>query len=241
MPHFFINSDDILNNKITICDKENFNHIVKSLRSKVGQKLLLIDEKKVQYETVISDINKNTIVADIEKAYPSKRFLNFNLCLAQSPLNSNSQATIIEKATELGVNHIYPVFTDNCSVKKALIPTKIDKWQRIMYEASKQCERAYVPTCHDLTTLDVLISNNNFNRILAFVERASKKTLKQYLFDNPIKNSENVLLIIGPEGGFSKKEFDFFEKNSKIEMLSLGNLILKADTAVITAIGNIVL
>lgn len=240
MPHFFIKSENITNKTITIDDKENFNHIVKSLRVKIGEKLLLIDENKIQYEGIVSDIEKNLLKVEINKSYPSKRYLNFDLSLAQSPLNSNSQNTIIEKATELGVNHIYPVYTDNCAVKKTVISGKIEKWQRIMYEASKQCERAFVPTCHNMTDLKTII-NKDFDRILAFVERLSKENLKIYISKNPIKENEKILLIIGPEGGFSDKEFQLFENNPKIQMLSLGNLILKADTAVITAIGNIVL
>lgn len=240
MPHFFINSDNIINNKIEISDKENYTHIVKSLRIKIGEDILLIDENQIQYECVVSDIDKNSLIVDIEKSYPSKRFLKFDLTLAQSPLNSNSQATIIEKATELGVNKIYPVYTDNCAVKKSIISNKIDKWQKIMYEASKQCERAYIPTCSPLSNLNDVI-NMDFDRIIAFVERFSKGNLKEYLLNNPIKENEKVLVIIGPEGGFSKQEFELFENNDKIQMLSLGDLILKADTAVITALGNIVL
>ena len=57
--------------------------------------------------------------------------------------------------------------------------------------------------------------------------------------NNPIKDNENILLIIGPEGGFSKKEFEYF-KSEKIPMLTLGDLILKAETAVIVTLGNIV-
>lgn len=240
MPHFFINSKKINNNIIKIDDKENFNHIVKSLRIKINEKILLIDEKMMEHKGIVISITKNSLDVEIIKSYPNERFLDFDLSLAQSPLNSNSQNTIIEKATELGVNHIYPILTDNCSVKKSVIEGKIDKWQKIMYEASKQCERAFVPTCHTLSSMDTVI-NGDFNRIFALVEKNAKENLKTYLTKNPIQKGEKILTIIGPEGGFSKKEFEIFENNPKIQMLSLGKLILKADTAVITTIGNIVL
>ena len=240
MPHFFINSKDIKNNTISVYDKENFNHIVKSLRTKIGEDILFIDENQIQYECIVLSIEKNYLTAQIKNKYPSERFLNFELCLAQSPLNSSAQSLIVEKSTELGINHLYPIFTDNCSVKKSVIDNKIEKWQKIMFEASKQCERAFIPTCHKLTDLKTIV-NGDFDRILALVERLSKENLKNYLINNPIKQGEKILIIIGPEGGFSKSEFELFEKNKKIQMLSLGNLILKADTAVITSIGNIVL
>ena len=71
MPHFFINSKNVQNNKVSIFDKENYNHIAKSLRAKVGENLLLIDENQIQYETVISDISNKIITADIQNQYKS--------------------------------------------------------------------------------------------------------------------------------------------------------------------------
>lgn len=238
MPHFFINSSAYKDGFVEISDKENYIHISKSLRAKIGENILLIDENGLQYEGIIQKIDSNSIEVKIEKQYKSNRELEFGLYLAQSPLRSDSQSFLIEKATELGASGIYPVYTDNCAVKKDVIKAKIPRWQKIMIEASKQCERANIPTCFGLTTLEEIIKNDKFDRIFAFFERNAKFPLKTYLRKNPIKKGEKILVVIGPEGGFSKKEFEFLEKTAV--PLSLGNLILKADTAVITAIGNII-
>jgi len=240
MPHFFIDSKVVKNNILTISDKENYNHIAKSLRAKIGEAILLIDENRIQYEGKIDEITSNSIEINIIKSYQSLRSLGFKLYLAQSPLRSDAQSLIVEKATELGVEGIYPVFTDNCALKKSVIEQKVPKWQKVMFEASKQCERAYVPTCFELTTLEKLLSKGEFDKILAFTERSADFNLKNYLNDNPISKDEKILVIIGPEGGFSNKEFEFF-KQHKITTLSLGDLILKAETAVIVALGNITL
>lgn len=240
MPHFFINSKNANNDMVVISDKENYNHIVKSLRAKIGENILLIDENKIQYEGKIEKINSNSIEIKVTKSYKSNRSLPFKLYLAQSPLRSEAQSLIIEKATELGVEGIYPIFSDNCALKKSVIEQKVQKWQKIMLEASKQCERAYIPTCFAPMDLDSLLKNTNFDRILAFTERDAQFNLKSYLVQKPINNGETILVIIGPEGGFSPQEFEYFKKNN-ITTLSLGNLILKAETAVITALGNIVL
>lgn len=255
MPHFFIKSKNVNNGYALVNDEENYKHIAKSLRARVGEKLLLIDENKKQYETVIEQITNREITAKIENTYQSTRSLGFRLYLAQSPLRSDAQSVVIEKAAELGAEAVYPVFTDNCSLNKSVIEKKIAKWQRIMYEASKQCERAEVPTCKDLTTLQDLIAPHleikdvgpysrggqvsTFDKIIAFCERRTQKTLHEFCAENPIKKGEKVLVIIGPEGGFSDREFDFFEKNN-IPMLTLGDLILRAETAVIVALGNVI-
>lgn len=219
---------------IIIKDADNYRHIARSLRARTGEKLLLIDENQIQYETVIKEINSKEIICEIEKSYLSKRDLDFDLFLAQSPLRSDSQLTIMEKATELGVRAVYPVFTDNCALKV----NKREKWQKVMYEASKQCERAKIPTCFEPQTFDEILKNK-FDKIIVFAERSTEKNLKQYLKENPIHKGEKVLVIIGPEGGFSQREFDYF-KAKNLPLISLGDLILKADTAVITALGDII-
>jgi 16S rRNA (uracil1498-N3)-methyltransferase len=107
-----------------------------------------------------------------------------------------------------------------------------------MVEASKQCERAKIPTCIPPTTLQEVI-NKNFDKILVLAERSTEINLKEYLTQNPIKKGENVLAVIGPEGGFSQAEFEFFKKQN-LPLITLGDLILKAETAVIVTLGNII-
>lgn len=261
MPHFFINSNQVTNNEITISDKENYFHIARSLRARTGESLLLIDENKIQYETTIASITNDKITVRIDKFYPSKRSLDFELYLAQSPLRSDAQNLLIEKATELGVSGVYPVKTDNCALNNEMIDKKIEKWQKIMYESSKQCERADIPTCYPRTTFEKLLSENNFDKILVFCERIASKTIRESFNENPIKAGDKILVIIGPEGGFSQKEFEWFSTNShpvldtgsipgkmphqvrhdvNIEMLTLGDMILRAETAATVALGNII-
>ena len=234
MPHFFVNSKDKQDNQIVISDTDNYRHIARSLRARVGENLLLIDENQIQYETLISEINSKEIFCEVQKSYPSKRDLEFDLFLAQSPLRSDAQITVMEKATELGVRAVYPVFTDNCALKV----NKQEKWQKVMNEASKQCERAKIPACFEPTTFDELLKKD-FDKVIVFAERSTEKTLKQYLRENPTKKGDKILVIIGPEGGFSQKEFDYF-RSKNLPLISLGDLILKAETAVIVALGDII-
>lgn len=238
MPHFFVNSADKNDNLIKIVDNENYRHIARSLRARTGENLLLIDENQIQYETIIKEITNTEIVCEIKNSYSSKRDLTFDLYLAQSPLRSDAQLTIMEKATELGVRGVYPVITDNCALAKSVLAKKYEKWQKVMIEASKQCERAKIPTCFEPTSLEEVLKLD-FDKILILAERSTEITLKEFLTQNPIKKDERVLAVIGPEGGFSQKEFDYF-KSLNLPLISLGDLILKAETAVIVTLGNIV-
>ena len=233
MPHFFIGDDLINPPEIIISNADNYKHIARSLRARVGEKLLLIDDKQIQYETVITEINSKEIKCEIKKSYPSKRDLDFDLYLAQSPLRSDAQLTVMEKATELGVRAVFPVITDNCALKV----DKHEKWQRVMYEASKQCERAKIPTCYPVTTLENVLKQD-FDCVIVFAERSTERSLKTFLRENPIKKGDKVLVIIGPEGGFSEREFEFFRAKG-LPLITVGDLILKAETAVIVGLGDI--
>ena len=238
MPHFFISSENKQGNKIIISDKKNYNHIARSLRAKSGENLLLIDENQIQYETKITNIDKQKIEVEIEKSYKSERDLKFDLFLAQSPLRSDAQNFVIEKATELGARGVFPVTTDNCALNSSVIDKKIEKWQKIMYEASKQCERADIPVCEELTTFDKL-PLKEFDRVIVYAERLEEMSLKEYIAQSPIKENAKILVIIGPEGGFSDREFEWF-KSQKLPLVTLGKLILKAETAAIVGLGNLI-
>ena len=227
MPHFLISSKWIEDNKIIISDKELFNHLTRSLRLRMGEKVLFLDENEIQYETSSSDFSSKTAVFEIIKSYKSKRKLNFHLALAQSVLKQDAQGSAIQKATELGVKDIIPLYTDNCALKLDFIKDKVDKWQKIAIESVKQCERADIPKVMEVSTIEDVIEK--YDNVFVFAEKYSDMTFSDYLKNN--KNiSGSVLVIIGCEGGFSEREFEFFKKKN-LPLLTLGNLILRADTA----------
>ena len=192
-----------------------------------------IEYRKIRMSQIFS--KKNNSIINLKNS----TFSNKSLSLAQSPLRSDAQLTIMEKATELGVRAVFPIITDNCALAESVLTKKHEKWQKIMYEASKQCERAKIPVCHKPQSIDNLLNSNKFNKILVMAERSTEISLKEYLDKNPVKKNERVLVIIGPEGGFSQKEFDYF-KSKKLPLITLGDLILKAETAVILTLGNII-
>ena len=234
MPQFPVHSSNIDNDTITISDKENYHHLTRSLRIRKGEKLKLIDENENFYITQVTDINSYEIKAKITEKYKSFRKLNFELTLAQGVLHSDAQNMLIQKATELGVSKIIPFLADNCAVKKELSEKKVEKWRKIAFESYKQCERANIP---EITSIKKLkeIDFSSFDKVIICSEIEREKTLKNC----DIKKAQKILIIVGVEGGFSEKEFDFF-KEQNFDMISLGNLILKAETAVISAISTLV-
>ena len=238
MPHFFINSNQKQENKIVISDKETYVHIAKSLRARIGESIKFCDENEIIYQCEISNITKTEIFAQIINSNKSTRKLGFHLAIAQSPLRSDAQLTLVEKATELGAEEVYPIFTDFCALAQNIAVKKVEKWQKTMFEASKQCERANIPICHPLSFIKEL-PFGQFDKVIVFAERDSQMSLKKFIEQNPLNIGTKLLVIIGPEGGFSQEEFQWFRTHN-LPLVSLGELILKAETAAITGIGNII-
>ena len=237
MPHFLIEAKNIQDNKITVREKDLYQHIIKSLRAKIGENILFLDENEIQYETKLSQINSSDFVCSIEKKYHSNRKLALNLYVAQSVLNSDAQISAIQKATELGVKGIIPLHTDNCSVKESVIKNKIEKWQKIALESVKQCERADIPIVYESASIEDMLEK--YEQVIVFAEKYAEKNFFDYIKENKLDKNKSILVIIGPEGGFSQREFDIFIEK-KIPLITLGNLIYRADTALTAALTTII-
>ena len=237
MPHFLINSSNIKNNQITIDDKDLYRHIIKVKRAKIGERLLFLDEKEIQYEAVLKEKTPEKFLVEIILSYPSERKLPLNIYVAQSVLNSDDQISSIQKATELGVRGIIPLCTDNCSVKESVINAKIDKWQKIAVESVKQCERADIPKVFGLSYLTDVIEN--YKQVIVFAEKYTDINFFQYIKNTKIDSTKDILIVIGPEGGFSEFEFNYF-KDKNLPLITLGKLIYRADTALTAAITTVI-
>ena len=235
MPHFLIKKEEIKKDYIELKDSDNLIHIVKALRAKIGENITFIDENQIVYYCKITQINKHSLTAQIINRKISNRILNFNISLIQSILAPDAQNLLIANATQTGVKKIYPVISDNVSVK--VQKEKVLKWQKIVYENFKQCERADLAKVQDIITLKEALKNFKKENILIFSEKDINISLDDSV-KNLDKNSE-IAVVIGPEGGFSSNEFDYF-KEEKYNLITLGNMIYKAPNAVVAAISNVV-
>lgn len=237
MPHFFIKKENILNENIILnSNDENFFHIVKVLRAKKDENIKFIDEDKYVYYCKINEINKNTLEAEILNKELSIRTLKNNICLIQSILLGDSQNEAVSNATQSGVKEIYPVISDNVSSKKNQ-NAKVQKWQKVMQENFKQCERADFALIHEVSNLKDVLKSFKRENILIFAEKYENKTLNNCLDDIDLK--EKIAIVIGPEGGFSKSEFDYFIENN-FKLITLGKMIYKAPNAITAGVSNII-
>lgn len=238
MPLFFATRENICDDNICITNKADIQHITGVLRLKKASELIITGEDGFIYNTKILEINEDNIQTKVIDKSISNKKLNINITLAQSILKAAKQDLVIQKATELGANAIIPLTTKNTVVKFENDKDKyqkISRWEKICYETIKQCERADFPSIKPVMGLKETLSLTGFDTKIACVERSTDITLKQALKYTP--SAKNILLLIGPEGGWTDDEISLLKKEN-VQCASLGNMILRAETAAITAISG---
>lgn len=237
MPHFLIKTENIKNNFVELVNDENFFHIVKVLRVKTGEIIKFINENKTVYEAKTVQITKNSLKAEILNSYQSKRYLKNDIVLVQSILMNDAQNLLIANATQTGIKEIFPVISDNVSVPLKTLKNKKEKWEKIALENFKQCERADLVKINEISNLDEVLNTFKKQNTLIFAEKYENHTLDTAIKDIDLKSK--IAVVVGPEGGFSQKEFDYFKKEN-FKLITLGTMIYKAPNAVVSAISNVV-
>ncbi len=233
MRRFYINKNAVKTGKIIISGKEA-HHIKDVIRLKPGDRFIGFDGEGKNYTLRITETGAG-IRAEIEKV--SLQQINMPKVLLACALPKKSKMDyIIEKATELGVTDIIPMVTEHTIMKidKASYANKQKRWERITLEASKQCGRDTLPKIYGITNfkdaLKLVEKLNYKDRIMPYVCEGAV-----YIKDILLQSLNSVAIFIGPEGDFSKKEVGL-AKRYNFKTASLGELVLKVDTAVIFAI-----
>lgn len=214
------------NNDNFILADSDIHHIKKVMRCQNNDKIEIVFEQKV-YLCNIDNID--TLSLSIIDSYEENRELNINLTIAISLVQEQKFDLILQKLTELGVNSIIPLKTERSIVKiaKQKEEKKKVRWENICKEASEQSHRVTIPQIHNIMTMKELLNSKKQLNLICSLNDLTKP-LEQYL-NNDI---EDILFVIGPEGGFSQKEEEFLIENG-FECTTLGKRVLRVETAAI--------
>jgi 16S rRNA (uracil1498-N3)-methyltransferase len=232
-----ISVENIHNNIIEITDKKDINHLKNVFRINIGDEIRASDGEKIYISKVLF-IDKNNIKMQIDKiccdAYSSKIRLDMGISL----IKNDKMDMVIQKLTELGVDSIIPIITERVIINlKEKEEKKLEKWNLISRETLKQCQGIKKVNICNLQKLQD-IDFDNYELIIVPYECENENTIKN-LLSNISKIPENILVIIGPEGGFAPKEITFLV-NKGAKIVTLGKRILRAETASIV-VGGILL
>ena len=214
-------SNELKNNIFTI-NNDDMYHIIKVMRMKPNDKIEVVYnhstylcELNENYEAVLKDILENNKSNDI------KRVLIISL------LKEQKMDLILQKATELGVDEIIPVNMERSIIKldESKMEKKIERWTKIMKEASEQSKRTDIPCITKVKKLSDLKEIDGIKMICSTSEK--NYTFKKFLTDN--RNYDKINIVIGPEGGISPKEEEKLE-NYGFKKVSLGSKIMRVET-----------
>ena len=204
-------------------------HCIKVLRLKINDKITLTDGRGFLYNALVSSINQKKKILEVEilEVKEKQKYPTANLHIAIAPTkNIDRFEYFVEKATEIGVNEITPIITDNSERKTV----NIERVSKILVSAIKQSGQFYLPTLNNVIHFNKFIEMNHCeNKFIAHCNDTEKKSLNDY-----VKKGQDSLILIGPEGDFSKEEIAISIKKD-FKALSLGNTRLRTETAGVVA------
>ena len=221
---------NIVENEILINDRGDCNHIQNVYRLNVGDSLRVIDGE-YEYATEITGMDKKEIKLKIIEKKTDNYSLNINIDVALGILKNDKMNLAIQKLTEIGINKIIPLKTERVVVK---INEKKEKWDIVVRETLKQCRGIKFTEIMPVKKLAEIEYSKYDKIIFAYENSDESKSLPEIIK----KEDENILYIIGPEGGITQEEVNFLKENKAIE-ISLGKRILRAETAAIVVCGII--
>ena len=208
-------------------DKSQSHYLAKVMRIKESEVFSIFNQNG-EWEAKVLKISKGIVefktIKQLRKKESSKE-----LWLAFSPIKSNYQNFMIQKATELGVTKFLPIIFDRTVVRKI----NKERLEKIVIEASEQSNRLNVPKIEKAQNLKNFLNSNSMDLIFTDLNSDNKKIEKSKLTDKPI------CIIIGPEGDFSEAEREEILSFKGVQSLKINENILRSETAVISAISVI--
>jgi 16S rRNA (uracil1498-N3)-methyltransferase len=222
-------SDRLHSDQCLVLNKDKMHYLKNVLRSECGDLVRTFNGKDGEWLTEILEFTKKSCTLKVLSNLKTQP-LNRALQLIFAPLKQTRLNVLLEKSVELGVTELTPVLTEYTHVREL----NIERARNIIIETAEQSERLCVPIIHALTPLPTLLNNWATEKPIYIGDERLKapNLLTQLIHKVPLEPS----LIIGPEGGFSPLEFELFSKYSFIHFASLGQTILRAETAAITGL-----
>jgi 16S rRNA (uracil1498-N3)-methyltransferase len=225
----FYHSNSLDLNQIIILDEFASHHALRVMRVKVNDPLILFNGDGFEYKGQVNGINKKTINVEILSKKQNDNESPISINLFQSISSNEKMDMVIQKATELGVSAIQPIFSSRSTIKLSLDRTKkrLLHWRQVTISACEQSGRSKIP---------VVKSPIEFNQIAEEIKTTNSLNLvlhpdsHQQSSNLPQEYSGDINIFIGPEGGFSKDEVLLLKQENCINM-QLGPRILRTETA----------
>lgn len=232
MHKFFVSSENRDNENIYILGQDR-KHIKDVLRLNIGDEICVnVDE--ISYITKIKDIDSDKVTVVILKEIEHSNEPKVNITLYQGLAKGSKMDFIVQKCTEIGVKNFYGVEMERSVVKAKndkWKQGKIDRYQKIIDEASKQSKRDFIPEFKGIISNKEMLENLKNQIVIVPYESEDEKSFKDILSSI---GTDKINIVIGPEGGFDEEEIQNLE-DIGANIISLGKRILRTETAGLVA------
>lgn len=235
-PRFFITSDQIQDRRIVLVG-EDVRHIGTVLRMMPGEQLMLCDGTGTEFAVQIKQVSRTEILTEIISE-AKRDIAKPCVLLGQGLPKFDKMDMIVQKATELGVAKIIPLKTERTIVKVKDEEKRIIRWQKIAREAAMQSNRVDVPFIGQMASLKEFLQtlDPEPRTLLLLPWEEGTQPIKEVLRSN--QGMDAIVVLIGPEGGFSAAEAEL-AKSKGFHLVSLGQNILRTETAAIAALSMV--
>lgn len=208
-----------------------FQHVIKVLRLKQDEKLIVFDGQGNEFFAHVETVNKKNATVIIAEPINSEPESPLSIHLGLGISKGERMDFAIQKAVELGVTEITPLFTEHCVVNldEKRIIKRLQHWQGIIISACEQCGRNCLPILN--TTNKLTLWADSLKGTCLIFDPIASSTLKNIKVENDI-----ISLVIGPEGGLSNKEISDLKMKDNFQAVKFGPRILRTETAAVSAI-----
>ncbi len=227
-PRIFVDQSIKLSDVITL-DGSKAHHLAHVLKLRVSDPLIIFNGSGGEFQAKVIDVKKDRLQVHIEQHDPVNRESELRITLLLAVLKKDPMRQALQRATELGVAEIIPVWTQHLSDRKIHPSRRVETWQSIVEGASEQSGRTQVPIIAEPQPFqEVLQENQSRSKGLKLIAHLNQDplTLSQEAFNH----AAGVTLAIGPEGGFSEAEIKTAVAAGYLPF-SIGPRILRAETA----------
>ena len=227
MNRYFIPADQWKDDYLSL-SQEEAKHCSRVMRAREGDEIEIFDGKGRYASCIISSISRNAVDCRVMHQASSPQ-VKHPVTLCQAIPKGSNMEWIVQKAVELGVSKIQPLITAHTVARPDSAAKKCNKWQRVALEACKQCGQNYLPEIAMPESYETWLQNFSFDgaRLIAALDERAIHLKEHFAAQAP---KAGVALLIGPEGDFSRTEYDAAFM-ADFQPVHFGNIVLRVETA----------
>ena len=235
MRHFFIDPSRV-KNSLAVIQGSEAHHIKNVIRSRPGDIIKLFDGTGFEYEAVIRKISAERVDVEILKQSRAAFGSDTQIIVAQAFLKEKKMDDLVRKLCELGVVKWIPFFSKRSIARPdaSRLAGRTGRWHRIATQAMKQCRRIDLPEIGEALSFEGMLEfSKTCDLKIVFWENESA-SLHRNIVRTDAPPVKRIMLMLGPEGGFTDREIEMAQKNGFV-VAGLGPRILRAETATLAA------